>query len=188
MIALEVSSLASKPFPGRYTAHTDEPFVVFMIGMRVNRLFAVRKWTFVLLAFAGILKDLFEHPEKGFLGGRNTILWRGCSMIQYWRSYEALEQWARAQNDLHMPAWRQYNKLIGSDNTVGVWHETYLVDPGKYEAIYDNMPLFGLAAVSQHLPATGRRETARRRLGGHDEPAVPSPPQPAAPTPPQPVP
>jgi hypothetical protein len=34
----------SQLFPGRYTAEIDEPFVVFLIGMRVNRLFAVRKW------------------------------------------------------------------------------------------------------------------------------------------------
>jgi hypothetical protein len=34
----------SKVFPGRYTAEIDKPFIVFLIGMRVNRLFAVRKW------------------------------------------------------------------------------------------------------------------------------------------------
>jgi hypothetical protein len=28
---------------GRFTARTDEPFVVFMIGMRINNLFAFRK-------------------------------------------------------------------------------------------------------------------------------------------------
>jgi hypothetical protein len=37
------------------------------------------------------------------------------------------------------------------------------------------MPAFGLGAAAEHLPATGRRETARRRLGGENEPAVPSP-------------
>ena len=31
-------------FPGRYTAKNDEPFVVFLIGMRVNRIFALRSW------------------------------------------------------------------------------------------------------------------------------------------------
>jgi hypothetical protein len=29
---------------GRFTARMDEPFVVFAIGMRINNLFAVRKW------------------------------------------------------------------------------------------------------------------------------------------------
>ena len=49
------------------------------------------------------------------------------------------------------------------------------------------MPAFGLGTVLNHLPATGRRETARRRLGGTNEPAVPSPPTPAEPPPTQPV-
>jgi hypothetical protein len=42
------------------------------------------------------------------------------------------------------------------------------------------MPRFGLAAAAEHVPAIGRRETAKRRLGLSGEPAVPSydnPPQ-----------
>jgi hypothetical protein len=72
------------------------------------------------------------------------------------------------------------NKAIGSDGSVGIWHETYLVGAGKYEAVYGNMPVFGLAAATNHVPAVGRRETARRRLGGENEPAVASPPTPLA--------
>ncbi len=34
----------NKVKPGRYTANIEGPFVVFMIGMRVNRFFAFRKW------------------------------------------------------------------------------------------------------------------------------------------------
>jgi hypothetical protein len=30
--------------PGRFTAQTDTSFVVFLIGMRVNRFFAFRTW------------------------------------------------------------------------------------------------------------------------------------------------
>jgi hypothetical protein len=33
-----------KVFPGRYTVAIDEPFIVFLIGMRANRIIAVRKW------------------------------------------------------------------------------------------------------------------------------------------------
>jgi hypothetical protein len=50
-----------------------------------------------------------------------------------------------------------------------------MVEPGKYEAVYGNMPIFGLAMAAKHIPATGRRETARLRLGGENDPAVPSP-------------
>ena len=32
-----------KIYSGRFTADTDEPFVVFLIGMRINRPWAVHK-------------------------------------------------------------------------------------------------------------------------------------------------
>ena len=54
--------------PGRYTAKMDEPFVVFMIGMRINRPFAVRKWLPTFRAMGPMLKELYQHPEKGLLG------------------------------------------------------------------------------------------------------------------------
>jgi hypothetical protein len=53
-----------------------------------------------------------------------------------------------------------------------------MVERANYEAICSNMPLFGLAKATEHVPAVGRRETARRRLmRGENEPAVPSPEQ-----------
>ncbi|MDP9458327.1 MAG: DUF4188 domain-containing protein [Actinomycetota bacterium] len=36
--------------------------------------------------------------------------------------------------------------------------------PGAYEAIYANMPPFGLAKATEMVPAVGARESARRRL------------------------
>ncbi len=51
-----------------------------------------------------------------------------------------------------------------------------MVQPGNYEAIYSNMPPFGLAQATEVVPAVGGRETARRRLlRGENESAVPSP-------------
>ena len=176
----------AKALKGRWAAQTDEPFVVFIIGMRINRFFSLRKWTFGAISFVRMLIDLRRHPEKGFLGGTQILYARGIGMIQYWRSFEDLERFARSQSELHVPVWRRYNLMVGADGSFGIWHESYLVEPTRYEAIYDNMPAFGLATVMNHLPATGRRETARRRLGGDSEPAVPSPPQPE-PSPAQPV-
>jgi hypothetical protein len=46
---------------------------------------------------------------------------------------------------------------------------------GSYEVIYNSMPVFGLARATEHVRVVGSLETARRRLGGHNEPAVPSP-------------
>lgn len=163
--------------PGRYTAHIAEPFVVFLIGMRVNRLRAFRKWMPAAQAMPEMLKVLYSHPEKGFLGGESffRLFPLTTLMLSYWRSFEDLEKFARSKDDPHLKPWKWFNQAVGADGTVGIWHETYLVQPGQYEAVYGNMPVFGLAKATEHVPAIGRRETARRRLGGQNEPAVPTP-------------
>ena len=167
----------AKVIPGRFTAEIDGPFVVFIIGMRVNKFFAFRKWIATAMAMGPMIRTLYKHPEKGFLGAQTFFYGRGVVIVQYWRSFEDLERFARDKDDPHLNAWRQFNKTIGSDGSVGIFHETFLVDAGKYEALYGNMPVFGLASAANHVPATGRRETARRRLGGNNEPAVASPEQ-----------
>ncbi len=149
---------------GRFTAKMDEPFVVFLIGMRINRPLAVGKWLPTARAMMPMLRELYGHPEKGFLGGEFFFYGRGPAVLQYWRSFEDLERFARDPEDPHMPAWQRFNSEARSSGAVGIWHETYLVEPGGYEAIYANMPEFGLAKATERVPAVGGRETARRRL------------------------
>ncbi len=165
--------------PGRFTAEVEGSFVVFVIGMRVNKLLAVRKWGPVFSAMNKMMSELSRHPELGLLGTEYFLQWRGVSLIQYWRSYEQLERYARGGT--HLAEWKKFNQAIGTDGTVGIYHETYVVHPGQYECLYNNMPKFGLARATSHVPAVGRRETSRSRMGGHSEPAVPTPPNPQEP-------
>jgi hypothetical protein len=167
----------SQVFPGRFTAATDQPFVVFLIGMRVNNMLAFRKWIPVASAMGPMLQTLYTMPEKGFLGGETFFRLPPLmiTLISYWKDYEHLEAFARSADDPHLPAWRAFNRAVGKDGSVGIWHETYLVDAGKHEALYGNMPRFGLATAFDHVPAIGRRETSRQRLGGESVPAVESP-------------
>ncbi|CAA9466527.1 MAG: hypothetical protein AVDCRST_MAG02-3167 [uncultured Rubrobacteraceae bacterium] len=150
--------------PGRFTARMDEAFVVFIIGMRINRPLAIRKWLPTARAMGPMLRELYKHPEKGFLGGEFFFYGRGPALVQYWRSFDDLEKFARDPDDPHMPAWQRFNREARSSGAVGIFHETYLVEPGAYEAIYANMPEFGLAKATERVPAVGARETARRRL------------------------
>lgn len=158
---------------GRFTAKMDEPFAVFIIGMRINDFLAVRKWVPTVRAMGPMLRELYKHPEKGFLGADFFLHLRGPMVVQYWRSFDDLERFAKNPDDPHLPAWRRFNQKVGSDGSVGVWHETYLVEPGNFEAIYANMPVFGLAKATEHIPAIGGKESARRRLmreaGGTEE-------------------
>ena len=152
-------------FPGRYSAQSGEPFVVFLIGMRVNRIFSLRKWTRVAAAMPPMLAELKRDPSLGLLHAQFFMYWRGVGTIQYWRSFEQLHAYAHARNAAHLPAWAEFNRRIGGNGSVGIWHETYTVSQGQYEAIYANMPRFGLAAAADHLPAIGRLDSASSRIG-----------------------
>jgi Monooxygenase af470-like len=157
-------------FPGRYTARTDEPFVVFVIGMRVNRIFAVRRWTQVATAMPPMLAELKKNPDLGLLHAELFLYWRGVGVIQYWRSFEQLHAYAHARALKHLPSWAEFNRRIGGDGSVGLWHETYLVSPGQYEAIHANMPRFGLGRAMEHVPVTGRLDSAMGRMGRTEAP------------------
>jgi Monooxygenase af470-like len=165
---------------GRYTAAVDQPFVVFLIGMRINNWLAISKWFTTMRAMVPMLRALAQNKESGFLGRKIYFFWPGVMLVQYWRSFDALEAFARDREQPHLSAWQRFNRSIGSDGTVGFWHETYLVQPEDYEVVYVNMPVWGLAQATEQVPAVGQRETARRRLGGESAPAVPTPAGPAS--------
>ena len=151
----------AKVFPGRFTAQYDEPFVVFLIGMRVNRIYDLR-WLSVARAMPPMLAELRRTPDLGLLHFEPFLYWRGVGILRYWRSFDHLHAYAHARNANHLPAWAEFNRRIGADGSVGIWHETYLVARGQFEAIYANMPHFGRA--TEHVGVTGRLESARSRI------------------------
>ena len=147
----------------RLAANIEGPFVVFLIGMRINNVLKVRKWWPVALALPRMLKELERHPETGMLGGE---MWFGRTtiMVQYWRSMEQLLAYAKDRESEHLPAWRAFNLSVSTSGDVGIWHETYSVSPGTYENVYVNMPAFGLGKVGTLFTAAGARQSAEDRL------------------------
>ena len=103
----------------------------------------------------------FIHAEMWF---SRTII-----QVQYWRSVEQLLAYAKSRESSHLPAWQRFNKAIGTDGSVGIWHETYMVSPGKYENIYVNMPEFGLGKAGVLQSAAAGRQSAAGRLGRGQE-------------------
>jgi len=147
----------------RVTARIDDQVVVFLIGMRINRLWKVHKWWPVAAAMPRMLRELAGDPDSGFLGVES---WFGNPTIalQYWRSFEHLERYAKDSARLHRPAWAAFNRAVAGNGDVGIWHETYRVRPGDYECIYNNMPPFGLARATRTVPARGRLDSASGRM------------------------
>lgn len=152
---------------GRFSATHQEDVVVFLIGMRINRWLAIRQWLPVASAMGPMLRYLYQHPESGFLGATGPWLspnLRDISTVQYWRSVDDLEHFARSDPKLHPDAWRNFFRHAYPGGAVGIWHETYLVKAGHCESIYDNMPVFGLAKATTHAPITPATERLRQRL------------------------
>jgi hypothetical protein len=106
-----------------------------------------------------MLREQHIHQDGGFLKAEPFVYRRGDVLVQYWRSFEDLERFARDPEDPHPPDWRRFNRSAGSGGSVGIRHEIFLVEKRVYETIYANMPVIGLAKATQ------RRETALRRLG-----------------------
>ena len=138
-------------------------FVVFLIGMRVNRWWKPWTWWRVGAAMPRMVQELTAHPELGYLGGESWF-GRTTVMVQYWRSMAELLAYAKKRDAEHLPAWRAFNKLVGTGGDVGIWHETYRVRAGDHESVYVNMKPFGLGKAGQSVEASGRRQDAEGRL------------------------
>lgn len=166
----------SKINKGRYSADVGaNGKVLFLIGMRFNRLWQVWKWMPVFVSMPRMLIELQKNPSLGlvgkprtFLSGRTILVW------QYWESFEKLAAYSKSADNAHLLAWRSFNKRIRDNGAVGIYHETMLLSDDKVETVYGNMPAFGLGAVTGVVPAGRRGQTAKSRLTGSDsqDPAV----------------
>lgn len=156
-------------FHDRTAARVEGDFVVFLIGMRINKLHRPDKWVPAASAMGRMLPELFATPDLGLLGSRTLWAGRHIDLVQYWRSFEHLHAYARARDAAHLPAWRAYNRAVKGNDAVGVWHETFLVRGGEYEAVYRSMPPYGLAAAADTAEATGELTSATGRLGRGSE-------------------
>jgi hypothetical protein len=157
---------------GRFSVGNDQEIVVFLIGVRINRVRAVRRWVPVLRAIAPMLREAEADEHSGMLGYRRLrVGWREAVVLQYWQSTDALMTFADGAT--HRRAWRDFYRLATAGGAVGLWHETYVVPARRYEAIYGIVPPLGLAAFRTLMPIGRRNDSARARLG--DLPAGDSP-------------
>jgi Domain of unknown function (DUF4188) len=149
----------------RMTADLPGEFVIFLIGLRINQPLLVHKWLPVATAMPRMIAELSRQPELGLLHAESWFA-RTTLMVQYWRSMEQLLAYATNREADHLPAWKAFNRNIGTSGAVGIWHETYGISPGRFESVYVNMPPFGLGKAGSLIPASGHKESARGRLDG----------------------
>jgi hypothetical protein len=158
----------AKVIAERMSVRRQGGLVVFVIGMRVNSWWKVHKWLPVMLAMPRMLRELYKNPDSGFLGAQFSL----GSVIQYWSSTEKLFAYAKDRSAEHYPAWASFNRKVGTDGSVGIWHETYVVPAGQFECIYVNMPRVGLGQFSELVPARGKLSRASGRLSASAAPTT----------------
>jgi hypothetical protein len=144
------------------TAEIEGDFVVFLIGARLSKLQLVQGFMDLggRRGMRHMLDYLVARPEKGLLAYEMGL----PTIVQYWRSFEQLEAFAKDKDDPHLDIWRQYWRRVGRSSRTGIWHETFLVRAGQYEAVYGNMPPHGLGKAGRLVPVS-ESSSARERLG-----------------------
>jgi hypothetical protein len=160
--------------PSRQTHSAGDDVVVFLIGMRINRLRQIRQWVPVFLAMPRMLRELASQPHLGLLHAQTFLSGRTIQVVQYWRSVEQLHAYSRASEKKHLPAWRAFNRRARGSAAVGIFHETYVVPASGQESIAVNMPPQGLLAALGAVSVGRRGQSAAHRLDPSrpDEPAV----------------
>ena len=152
----------------RYThSPLSEPVTVFLIGMRANRLGAVGKVFWTARQMPAMLRHLEESNPAA---ATDVVRCTRCAFVL--AIAEHLHRFAADPDAPHLEPWRNFNRIVGTD--VGVWHETYRVQPGHAEGVYVNMPVFGLAEAVGHEPVGPGSRSARQRLGRQADAAAPA--------------
>lgn len=105
-----------------------------------------------IAAGAGLL-----HSERFAFGPRHF------GVLQYWRSFDDLEQWSRRPP--HSEWWRGAVERMRTKGDFGIYHEAFVVPRAAVEAIYLNCDPVGLATFGVLGEPVGRMTTSRDRLG-----------------------
>ena len=158
-------------YRGRWAGQIQGDFCVFHIGIILNgHIPSGDAMKQIGEAFVRMHEELESDPEKfGFYGSTqytSTNLRVDLGMtVQYWRSQDHLNAYARNHMSKHFPAMVWSSKMMKVSDHIGFWHESFKVHAGEYEAIYVNCPQILLGKAGTLLKAEGKWKTARGRLG-----------------------
>ncbi|RKU49054.1 hypothetical protein DL546_001956 [Coniochaeta pulveracea] len=125
-----------------------EPLVVFHLGFRSNHPLGPFAPGIKELGkhFSAMMDSLVAEADKYGLVGHSA--WRAAEranhnstmVVFYFRNVEALN--AFAHDPIHRAGWDWYHSYLKrtGHTHIGIYHETFSVNAGHYETIYENMP------------------------------------------------
>lgn len=159
--------LSKRVIPGRRHATIEGDFVVFLIGARANRKIDLTfKW--MGDSMQNMVKELEDNPSLGYLGSESFVGTTGTLLVQYWKTVEDVNAYAKDASRKHFGTWMEMSKLGKASPDYAFWHETYKVSAGNYENIYVNCPDMMLAnckdVTTGDVRSSGKYETAKGRM------------------------
>lgn len=155
--------------PGRKTVDIKGDFVVFHIGARAHKKLD-QFFREMGDAFREMLQELEENPSLGCLGSEQFVGVTGFFIVQYWRSLDQLNAYARSSTNRHASAWAKVMRVVRKSNDYGIWHETFEVKEGNYECIFGACPpmMLGNCHQTSLIDCKGRNKSAAGRAGKTD--------------------
>ena len=144
------------------TAPLDKPVTLFLVGMQCRSWRSLWKVPLIGRRMGQMQQELQSDPESGLLWGANFIQFNPLTALylSYWKSTGHIHRFVEDGRFAHKAASPEYLKRFGSDPDIGVWHETYEIEPGKAENLYMGMAPFG---VSAFMP-TSKLTSANRKF------------------------
>jgi len=105
-------------FQDANTANIEEPFVVFLIGMRINQLWALHRW----IPWRDRWTDdfrAFPEPRQGISIGAPMDRLAGSDAGAVLEVIRRARGLCALRVRFHLPAWKAFNKNVGADGSVG---------------------------------------------------------------------
>jgi hypothetical protein len=82
-----------------------------------------------------MLRALQQNSAKELLGAEQMGAVARCHDGSQLAKLRRLGKFCSKSFRPHPRAWKDFNQRVGSDGSVGVWHETFLVNGGHFECI-----------------------------------------------------
>jgi hypothetical protein len=140
-----------------------EELCLLRLGLVVRKLGALPFARKIGRAIERAASEAIETKAGLLHSERIFFQWKHFGFIQYWSSFEALEDWSHRPP--HSDWWREALERMRKQGDFGVYHETFLVPRSGIESIYLNCPAVGLSAFGVQGEAVGTATTSRDRLG-----------------------
>jgi Domain of unknown function (DUF4188) len=140
-----------------------EELCLVRLGLVVRKFRALPYASRLVRAIDRSAREAIESGAGLFSSERFRFGWDHFGVLQYWSSFEALDNWSHRSP--HSDWWRDALERMRQRGDFGVYHETFLVPRGNVESIYLDCPPVGLSGFGVKGEAVGHSTTSRDRLG-----------------------